>query len=191
MTVSNAIQFRRLMSGKANKLGRNGGEIGFMIFSDADHRQLYVAVVSNSGGGYFSREFIPINAIESCLPAKPGVPFPAKVFARSGTTRNTNTPSFLAAVLRSLGLLGPVEGKPYLHCVTGDWVTWKETLLAMEGEVCDPVAADTVTEEDLAADISREDIPGDAETVERPAPRKGRKGRADKSNRGDGDAHPA
>jgi len=40
----------------AQKLGRNGGGITYMVLTDPEHQHLFLVIVANDGGGYFSRE---------------------------------------------------------------------------------------------------------------------------------------
>ena len=71
-------QYLKLKSAEAQKLGRNGGSITYLILTDTDRQQLYVSIVANDSGGFFSSEIAPFEKIEACLPADRTQPFAAK-----------------------------------------------------------------------------------------------------------------
>lgn len=79
-------------------------------FGCSDDKLTYVRIVSNSGGGFFSEEWVGVAAILTELDqAKfPVTSFPLiKLF--SG--KSVNTPGFLLAVLKHEGLVKRLEGK--------------------------------------------------------------------------------
>lgn len=132
------INYLCVKTDDAQKLGRSGGFITYKILTDSLRQNLYLTVVANDRGGYWSREVVDFAAIERCLPADRRVPISAKVFIPSFKGRSVNDPTFMAACLRAIGLLGPVENRPYLHAVVGDWDTWKESMLSVDGVVYVP-----------------------------------------------------
>ncbi len=184
MTDSCPTSYLCVATNTAQKLGRNGGGIMFKVLADAERQRLFLTITGNDGGGYFSREVVALDAIEECLPTDRTQPFAAKVFARAFQGKSANQPGFAAAVMRSLQLLGPVEAKPYLHIVTGDWLAWKTAMLAKDGEVyVPPVKADFPGATDSATSINtmtREDQPGENEADDGAPRRKGRKDRPGK-----------
>ena len=58
---------------------------------------------ANSGGGFFSKEWLPLAKILERIPAKE--PFTSRVFIPLFRGRSANTPGFLLAVLKSEGVV--------------------------------------------------------------------------------------
>lgn len=190
-------QYLKLKSAEAQKLGRNGGSISYLILTDTDRQQLYVSVIANDGGGYFSNEIARFDGIEACMPADHTQPFPAKALIPAFVSRSANQPSFCAALLRAEGLTTTAEGKPHLHQIVGDWSDWKRSMLALPGDSYAPAAKEAQAAEAVAAlsdastEMTRQELPGDDETEEPPGRRKGKKVRVAKSAEGADHAHPA
>lgn len=181
------LQYVKLKSAEAQKLGRNGGSIRYLILTDTDRQQLYVSIIENDSGGYFSSEVARFDLIEACLPADRTQPFPAKVLTRVFVSRSANQPSFCAALLRTEGLTAAVEGKPHLHQIVGDWAEWQRMMLALPGEpYVPPTKALAVTNT-----TTRQEIPGEVEAKEHPGQRKGKKIRIVKPADEVEHAHPA
>lgn len=195
MSDSCPISYLCLATDTAQKLGRNGGGVTFKVLADAERQQLFLTITGNDGGGYFSREVVAFDALQACLPVDREQPFAAKVLARAFQGKSANQPGFTAAVMRSLQLLGPVENKPHLHIVTGDWQAWKTAMLAKDGEVyVPPVKVEVSNTDDPAMPITtmtREDQPGGIEAEEGLPRRKGRKDRTGKRTDEVEHAHPA
>lgn len=133
MTIE-TTQYLKLKSSDAQKLGRNGGSIRYLILTDTDRQLLYVSIIANDSGGYFSNEIASFDGIEACMPADHTQPFPAKALIRAFVSRSANQPSFCAALLRAEGLTAAVPDKPHLHQVVGDWDDWKLAMLDLPGE---------------------------------------------------------
>lgn len=190
-------QYLKLKSAEAQKLGRNGGSISYLILTDTERQQLYVSIVANDSGGYFSTEIARFNGIEACMPADHTQPFPAKVLIPAFISRSANQPSFCAALLRAEGLTAAALDKPHLHQVVGDWADWKRAMLALPGEPYAPpakggLAAGAVGAlSDDSTEMTRQDLPGEVETDEHPGRRKGKKVRVVKPTEGADHAHPA
>lgn len=183
MTDSSTITYLCLKTDTAQKLGRNGGGITYKVLSDVEHHQLFITLVGNDGGGYYSREIVAFDVVEACLPDDQTQSLAAKAFAPSFVGKSSNNPGFMAAILRSEGLLGGVDGKPNLHQITGDWAAWKAALLAQPGEPYVPPTKEPLAVEG-AGEQSRPDVPGDDGVEERPGRRKSEKGRAVKPDEG-------
>lgn len=133
MTIE-TTQYLKLKSSDAQKLGRNGGSIRYLILTDTDRQLLYVSIIANDSGGYFSNEIASFDGIEACMPADHTQPFPAKALIPAFISRSANQPSFCAALLRAEGLTAAVPDKPHLHQVVGDWDDWKLAMLDLPGE---------------------------------------------------------
>ncbi len=184
MTTDSPIAFLKLKADDAQKLGRNGGDVSYLILTDIDRQQLYITISGNSGGGYYSNEIVSLTAVEACLPADSTQPIAAKSLAAAFVGKSANNPSFMAAILRSEGLLGPVESKPNQHQLAGDWSVWKSAMLASEGlPYAPPLKADLAAvnpASDAITAMTREDIPGSLEGDEHLPRHKGKKGRLGK-----------
>ena len=94
------------------------GEIGYGLSLD-NKKALHIRIKSNSGGGFFSDESIPISEIERILFSEPD---PARL--TSGALqplfkgKSVNTPAFLMAALRNEGFVKPIgELKRFHQCV--------------------------------------------------------------------------
>jgi hypothetical protein len=87
----------------------------------------YLSVVDNEGGGYFSKEPVPLHKIQTVLanPLATGEPFATSLLRRAFVSRSNNNGCFLAAVLRHEGLLKPAE-TPNRHVCSGDWDSWAD-----------------------------------------------------------------
>jgi hypothetical protein len=180
-------QYLKLKSAEAQKLGRNGGSITYAILTDTDFQQLYVSIVANDSGGYFSTEIAPFEKIEACLPADRTQPFAAKALIPAFVSRSANQPSFCAALLRAEGLTAAVDGKPHLHQIAGDWAAWKAAMLALPSEpYVPPVKAAAAT-----STMTRQELPGETEGGEHPGRRKSKKLRVAKPAEEVVHAHPA
>jgi hypothetical protein len=75
-----------------------------------DDKQVYIRIVANSGGGFFSDEWIKLTDIQAVLD---GAPFPVTSFPliKLFIGKSVNTPGFLLAVLKHEGLVKLLEGK--------------------------------------------------------------------------------
>lgn len=80
----------------------------------------HIRVIANSGGGFFSNEWVPITEILSCIQDSPaGQPFKALIFRSLYESKGANNHGFLAAALRSESILNAVPKAAYSH-VLGD-----------------------------------------------------------------------
>ena len=195
--TTETLQYLKLKSAEAQKLGRNGGAISYPILTDTDRQRLYVSITANDGGGYFSNEIARFDGIEACMPADHTQPFPAKALIPAFVSRSANQPSFCAALLRAEGVTTAAEGKPHLHQIVGDWSDWKRSMLALTGEPYAPPAKVAQAAESVAAlsdastEMTRQELPGDDESDGHLGRRKGKKMRVAKHAEGADHAHPA
>lgn len=157
--TNEAPMYLKLKSADAQKLGRNGGTITYAILTDADRQQLFISITGNDGGGYFSNEIACFEGIESCLPDDRTEPFPAKAFTKAFASRSSNQPSFAAALIRAEGLTAPVDGKPHLHQIAGDWASWKQAMLALPGEAYDPPVKSPALSTNAESAMTRQELP--------------------------------
>lgn len=101
-------------------------EINYCLGSDVDD-QLKIRVHSNSGGGFFSNEWVAMTDILKILESWDSDTGITSV-ALGGLFRgkSVNTPAFLMAALRAEGIFQPLDGKQRTHEV-GDVQAWLAT----------------------------------------------------------------
>lgn len=104
-----ATRYLSLKTGVAYKTGpRSDGQIHYRVLTDSEHQHLYFTITGNDGGGYYSKEIIPLSNIEHCLAGLPiGAEISAKVFANAFVGKSSNNSGFLAAILRAERLFPP------------------------------------------------------------------------------------
>lgn len=119
----------------ANKLGKRAeGSIHYHILADIDRLKLYIAITRNDSGGYFSRELVPISKVEACLAKyEADTPFPSKALKEAFVGLSSNNAGFLAAILRSEGVLGAAPDSETQHVVTCGIDAWQSKLLSEPG----------------------------------------------------------
>ncbi|MYM63318.1 hypothetical protein [Pseudomaricurvus sp. HS19] len=112
---------RILKKGTCPQLSRTtDAELTYNIgYSDSSHA-LFIRITANSGGGFFSNEWIALEAITNVIEVLPRKePFPALVLKPLYQSRGANNHGFLAAALRQEGILVAVDTKPYLNLFGG------------------------------------------------------------------------
>ena len=75
-----------------------------------EENQAYIRIVENSGGGFFSEEWVALEAILTALDKAPH-PITAVPFINLFIGKSVNTPGFLLAVLKNEGLVKLMEDK--------------------------------------------------------------------------------
>jgi len=185
MTSETLTPWLTITSGTAGKLGRNGGEVGFRVLRDAAGQQLALSIVSNTGGGCWSPEIIPWDAIERCLPENRQAPVPAKAFAQAFVGKSANNGPFATAVLLALGFLARAAEHPNRYQIADRWFEINAGLLAQEAG--EPYAPPTKANKDALSAMTRQDMPGEVDADDEVAGRKGRRGRPSKHAKPDHD----
>jgi len=94
------------------------GEIGYE-FSLDNKKSLHIRLKSNSGGGFFSDESIPITEIERILFSQPDPSRLTSVALQQlFKGKSANNPAFLMAALRNEGFVKPIgELKRFHQCI--------------------------------------------------------------------------
>ena len=91
------------------------GELYYCLGSDPDD-QLVMKIYSNSGGGFFSDEWLSVSSIlETLEDCDPDAPITSVVLNPLFRGRSVNTPAYLMAALKAEGVLDPIEGKQRCH----------------------------------------------------------------------------
>jgi len=79
-------------------------------FGCNQENQVYIRIIENSGGGFFSEEWVSIEATLAALDKAPH-PITAVPLINLFIGKSVNTPGFLLAVLKHEGLVKLLEGK--------------------------------------------------------------------------------
>jgi hypothetical protein len=102
---------------ECSKLGKKAiGSLGYQVGFVKANNSLHVRIVSNESGGYFSKEWVPIDAVKSCLTPeiRAGNTFSATALKPAYISRSQNNAGFLAAALKSEGFFRGVADKSNL-----------------------------------------------------------------------------
>lgn len=164
------MQLIEIKRDTAPKTGlRAEGGIYYAVIRDANDDALYFTLLANTGGGYHSKELVPLSRIEACLKSfEPGKVVPAKALRDAFTGRSSNNAGFLAACLRHEGLLSGFPDATHQHQLGDDLGQWQRTMLALEGKPYAPAgAAEAVATPEPVSDCDKPKTP--------------RKGKADKA----------
>ena len=74
--------------------------------------EIQIRIKANSGGGFFSQEWISLNSIEEVLAkTAAGTPLTTTALLPIFSGKSVNTAGFLLAVLKEVGLVRPLENK--------------------------------------------------------------------------------
>ena len=106
---SNLVTTMRILKVATCPTSSGKGTVTYHIGCTTDN-DIQFRVVTNTGGGLFSPEWISFSAIQ---PAFKQAPFPLTSFPliQLYQGKSTNTPAFLMAVLKNEGLVRNLEGK--------------------------------------------------------------------------------
>ena len=88
-------------------------KLSYQIGSDPESA-LYVRIAENTGGGFFSQEWVPVKAIEQALAKTPDAITSVALF-QLFKGKSVNTPAFLLAVLKHEGVVQAVKGRQRKH----------------------------------------------------------------------------
>jgi len=132
---------------------RAQGNLTYHIGYDETAKSFHFRITANSGGGFFSNEWIALNdvldAIETTSSDKP---FKALIFKSLYQSKGSNNHGFLAATLRAESLLLPVEKQLMSH-TRGDVKSFK---VAMQQLIKDKVSLeDDVAEAEKIKEAKR------------------------------------
>jgi hypothetical protein len=80
--MSEQLTFLLLRSSDARKVGQRAtGKIRYELLCDANHESLFIRIVGNEGGGYFSREKVDFHKALQCVAGyEDDRTLPSKVF---------------------------------------------------------------------------------------------------------------
>lgn len=137
--------FRIIKKPTSPKLSpRAQGSLTYHVGYDETAKTYHFRITANSGGGFFSNEWISLNDIlDTIETTSSDKPFKALIFKSLYDSKGSNNHGFLAAALRAEKLLLPVEKQLMSHTL-GDV---KSFTTAMQQLIKDKVSLD----DDVAA----------------------------------------
>ena len=91
------------------------GTLGYHIGININD-ELLIRVASNSGGGYFSSEWVPVNTLINLLETT-DKPLTSYALLALFKGKSVNTPAFLFAALKSEGLVVPDSENPRCYAL--------------------------------------------------------------------------
>jgi len=101
---------------------RAQGSLTYHVGYDETAKTVHLRITANSGGGFFSNEWIALNDIlDTIETTSSDKPFKALIFKLLYQSKESNNHGFLAAALRAESLLLPVEKQ----LMSQLWVTSK------------------------------------------------------------------
>jgi hypothetical protein len=109
-------QIRIIKKSTCPKLSsRAKGELTYHIGHDVKSKSFYFRVTTNTGGGFFSKEWISLDDITSTINKQKTDNFKAIIFIPLYASRGSNNHGFLAAALRAENVLDSVADQPLSH----------------------------------------------------------------------------
>ena len=96
-----------------------------------DNESVHVRISKNTGGGFFSNEWISMKDIQAVLEEHPeGTPVTSFMLQPIFSGKSVNTPGFVLSVLVHEKLLRPMKGKKRSHEPAEDFTARVETLMS-------------------------------------------------------------
>lgn len=133
----NITHYLEIKTGQAAK--STSGHITYKVLKDTASQALYFTITGNDGGGLYSKEVIPLQAIEQVVSqVETGQGVRAKLLMQAMVGRSSNTPGFLLLALKQEGLLVPAGDASHLHVMAGDWKAWANDMLNQDGIAYEP-----------------------------------------------------
>ncbi|MDP3322010.1 MAG: hypothetical protein Q8S71_00515 [Hydrogenophaga sp.] len=108
-TIINSTPAMRILKVASCPTCSAKGTLTYQLGCKADN-QINFRITANSGGGYFSAEWVSLSTIQDALAIAPQ-PVTSFAFSKLFLGKSTNTPAFLLAALVSEGLLTPLTDK--------------------------------------------------------------------------------
>lgn len=149
--------FRIIKKSTAPKLSPKAlGSLAYHVGYDDKSKSFHFRITANSGGGFFSNEWIALQDVLDIIENTPSdEPFKAMIFKSLYQSKGSNNHGFLAAALRAENLLLPVE-KQLMSRTLGDIDVFKA---AMQQLVKDKVSLeDDVAETEMIKEAKRAEL---------------------------------
>lgn len=109
ISSSNSINSMRILKVASCPTASGKTTLTYHIGCNADN-EIKFRVIGNTGGGYFSAEWVAFNAIQPAL-AEASLPLTSFPLIKLYQGKSTNTPAFLMATLKHEGLVRNLVGK--------------------------------------------------------------------------------
>ena len=110
---------------------RAQGELTYQVGYVSSDGSCHLQIMANTSGGYFSKEWVPLSAIESCLTLdmKKGESFATSALKSAFISQSQNNAGFMGAVMVSEGLLNVVPDKSSRYVIEMEfWKEWKRSV---------------------------------------------------------------
>ena len=134
---------------------RAKGELTYHIGHDDKNKSLLFRVTANSGGGFFSKEWIALDDIVSTIDEQDSDTYKAIIFIPLYASKVANNHGFLAAALRSESVLESVEDQPLSHTL-GNVKAFKTAMAKLVKAKTD--LHDEVAEAEAAKEVKRQEM---------------------------------
>ena len=149
---------------------RAKGELDYQVGYSPTATDLYIRIVSNHSGGYFSKEWVPLTVIQTCLPSELDADsgssdlssFSARVLTTAFVSKSQNNAGFLAAALLAEGLIAKADDKQHvLQLGVVSFTAWSEQWLKQG-------ARQSKTKQEITAALTQEDGESESESDSEP-----------------------
>ena len=135
-------EYMRVGGGVAPKVARHSKEAVYFDLLKNQSGKVFIRMIhTKEDKGKFSDEIIPLWLIYNCVEyISTNKSISAQPFKGCFTKYITNSPGFLAAVLRELGLFkeDPVNSEKHLVTADAKWTEFETKMLAIDGEPYTP-----------------------------------------------------
>lgn len=135
-------EYMRVGGGVAPKVARHSKEAVYFDLLKNQSGKVFIRMIhTKEDKGKFSDEIIPLWLIYNCVEyISTNKSISAQPFKGCFTKYITNSPGFLATVLRELGLFkeDPVNSEKHLVTADAKWTEFETKMLAIDGEPYTP-----------------------------------------------------
>ncbi|HCM2158441.1 TPA: hypothetical protein N3B91_004501 [Vibrio parahaemolyticus] len=130
-----ASPFMVVKSGKSPKLSPKSKDLlQYEIALHEDEKEIYIRVAGNSSSGLFSKAWIRLEDIFTLLDSQVGKTLKSAILKPLVSGSSSNSCGFLAAVLRTISILEPIQDNLFLHQVSERYETVKTELRALASD---------------------------------------------------------
>ena len=128
------ISYLRVLDERTPTLS-GSSDLRYAVLANTERTQVFLTILSNSGGGNFNKEIVAFVDIENVLADLPTDSFFGSNALRGAITgRSSNNAGFFCAALVHAGLLAPAAGVKHKLVKAGDWPAWQAGMLARDGD---------------------------------------------------------
>lgn len=128
--VTAPIEYILLKEAKATKLSpKNPGELTYQIAQHPATKKLFIRLFKNDTGGYFSKEWVDVDAMQKVLTEQDkDKPFKSGIFRPLFSGGSSNNSGFYGAVSRAEKLLKPAPDSAFLHMLDKPFSEWLKSI---------------------------------------------------------------